>query len=368
MQGAATAAVLDRAGLEPSRSGTAAHVRKDASADVAIRLAPTGRPSFDGTLPQLEAGVIHARIDPEPAGATAALALAMAEAGFGTKRRLSASLSPHDWIVRAIEATVADRVPAESDLPLTVGLLAADLRSGDDAGPILALELPVDGAMIVPLQPALAAMRSRPAAIAACAIVNRTLFLMGPDRMFYEVSSHYWQGDEDESSVTGEYAAQGDEYGGITRAQWDRVYPEWTRRCSCRELREGKHALRSIADGRGRARDLARALLALDVANRAASGNKFTVNLADAIGLDSCAPWGVPLVWSRKENLTAMVLDEMYQLAMQTSCDMSVVAMQFPAPTDPVAMRSFRKTLTAALAEFAAASAACRAMRQLEKD
>jgi PRTRC genetic system protein F len=294
----------------------------------------------------------------------------MVDVGFATMGALPVTLSPHDWIVGAIEATVADRVPAESE-PLTVGLLGAQgyPPSGEEAArPILALELPVDGAMIVALQPALAALRSKSAAIAACAIVNRTLFLMGPDQMFYEVSSHYWQGEEDELSVEKEYAAQGDEYGGITRAQWDHVYPEWTRRCSRRDYREGKLALRSIAAGRGRARNLACALLALDVATKAASGHKFAVNLAEAIGLDSCAAWGVPLIWSREENLTAMVLDEMYQLAMQTSCDMSVVAMQFPAPTDLVAMRSFRKAFSAALTEFAAASAVCMAMRQLEKD
>jgi hypothetical protein len=343
---------------------------------------------YDGALPQLDADAVQPRVDPQPAGASASLALAMSDAGFerrddagplprssgadasssfgrgdrGSGWRAVTATSPHDWIVRAIDATVSDCVPARTHMPLAVGLFG-DTQTGH---PILALEFSIDGSHVVALHPTLAALRSRPAATAACSIVNGTLFLMGPDRMFYEVTNMFWQGDEDESSVRQEYAAQGDTYEGITRAQWDRVYPEWTRRCTRTELRKGVLALEAIAAGRGRARHVARALLELRTARRAATSNPFHVSLADAIGLDSSACWGVPLVWSREENLTAMVLDEMYQLAMQTSRDMSVVAMQFPDPADPRAMRAFRKSFTAALREFAAASELCIRMQELE--
>lgn len=318
---------------------------------------------YDGALPQLESGAVHPRIDPEPAAASVALALAMAEAGFQPWGSLPEAPSPHEWIVRAIDATVSDCVPSRTHAPLSVGLL-----SGPDAQqPVIALELPVDGTHIVALQPAMAALRSDPAALAACSIVNDTLFLMGPERMFYEISGIAWQGEEDEGTVQQEYAAQGETYDGVTRAQWDRVYPVWTRRCSRADLREGLKALAAIARGRGRAGKLARALLELGRTRRDAAHNRFRVNLAEAVGLDSSACWGVPMVWSREENLTAMVLDEMYQLAMQTSCDMSVLAMQFPEATDLRAMRAFRGAFTASLREFTAASELCILIQEMEE-
>jgi len=347
----------------PARSfpGIAVNVGENA----ATRVAPSqgGVQVYDGALPQLESGAVHPRIDPEPVGASVVLALAVAEAGFQSRGTLADELSPHEWIVRAIDAVIVDCVPSRTHAPLSVGLLSG-LGARE---PVVALELPVDGNHIVALQPALSALHSKPAAIAACSIVNGTLFLMGPDRMFYEASSMFWQGEEDEASVRQEYAAQGETYEGVTRAQWDRVYPEWARRCSRTQLREGLKALGTIARRRSRARKLARALLALGRASRAAAHNRFRVNLAEAVGLDSSACWGVPMVWSREENLTAMVLDEMYQLAMQTSCDMSVLAMQFPEPADRRAMRAFRKALTSSLREFTAASELCILMHEMEE-
>jgi hypothetical protein len=362
MQRIAARVALDE--RRPTRSllDIAAHIEEDAAAPVATSRGSRVQ-AYDGALPQLESGAIHPRIDPEPAGASVALALAMAEAGFQPRGALPEAPSPHEWIVRVIDATISDCVPSRTHAPLSVGLL-----SGPDAQqPVIALELPVDGTHIVALQPALAALRSDAAALAACSIVNDTLFLMGPERMFYEISGIAWQGEEDEATVQQEYAAQGETYDGVTRAQWDRVYPVWTRRCSRAQLREGLKALAAIARGRGRARKLARALLELGRARRAAAHNRFRVNLAEAVGLDGTACWGVPMVWSREENLTAMVLDEMYQLAMQTSCDMSVLAMQFHEPTDLRAMRAFRKAFTASLREFTAASELCILMKEMEE-
>ena len=75
MQRIAARVALDE--RRPTRSllDIAAHIEEDAAAPVATSRGSRVQ-AYDGALPQLESGAIHPRIDPEPAGASVALALA----------------------------------------------------------------------------------------------------------------------------------------------------------------------------------------------------------------------------------------------------------------------------------------------------
>lgn len=350
----------------PRRAGTPRALGRDAAAPVAVASSIT---TYTGSLPQLTEGAVLPVIERAPNGVSVDLAYVMAEAGFHAKLP-ARGCSPADWLARAMENLVAGCVPETTHGPVYVGLLTP---YGGDGMPLVAVEVPADGELIVALQPGLRALRDKAAAAVACSIVNSSLFVMGPDRFFDELQHYYWHGEDTEEAIVADYAAQGEVYDGITRAQWDEVYPDWSFGWrKHRQCRGGLTALSRIADGRSRAAPLARALLKLRAAEEAVrklTPRNFGVDIGEAIGYDTWISWGIPLIWSRKENLTAMVLDAMYDNAMQSSCDLSVTAYQLPEASAGVAsMRAFRRVLEATLREFAAASEVCIAFRALENE
>lgn len=364
MHGTATDFV--RAAQKHTRRARASHaLRRDAPAPVAVAPITAG---YNGALPQFAPGAVLPLIERSPSGVDVDLAYLMAEAGF-TAKLPARGCSPADWVGRAIESLVAECVPEVTFCPIYVGLFPPYEGQGM---PIVGLELPQDGDMVLSLHTGLAALRNGKAAAAACSIINSSYFLMGPDRFFTELEHYYWQGNDSEVEIAQEYKEQGETYDGITRAQWDAVYPAWSFGWKAGRHRGGLTDLQKIADGRSRGAAFARALLSLRASDRAArrlNPRDFGVDIGEAMGYDTWMSWGVPLVWSRKENLTAMVLDAMYDNAMQASSDMSVAAFQLPEVSAGVdRMRAFRRVLEAALREFSAASAVCLALRFLEKE
>jgi len=135
MQRIAARVALDE--RRPTRSllDIAAHIEEDAAAPVATSRGSRVQ-AYDGALPQLESGAIHPRIDPEPAGASVALALAMAEAGFQPRGALPEAPSPHEWIVRVIDALqLTDRATVSTPADWQPGerVIVAPTISTEDA-------------------------------------------------------------------------------------------------------------------------------------------------------------------------------------------------------------------------------------------
>ena len=72
------------------------------------------------------------------------------------------------------------------------------------------------------------------------------------------------------------------------------------------------------------------------------------------------------MIGSREENVSALVLDQMYEMLMESSTDSSLYLLQFPQP-EAKSARKFVRTLQALLREFAAASELCQIITTLEK-
>ena len=354
------------------RRGNAARIRSHAATSLAKRRehAPW---TFDGALPTIQSGAIAQLLERESPLATPELALALHDAGLESKKPLPRDLSPLTWIVGALDALALRYVPRRTFVKLYLSI-----HETSDQRLAIALDLAPQETPAVPLQPLLDVLGSQPAQRAACWIINNTLMVMGPDRLFYAVSYSNWQGEDDEESIKAEYAAGGETYEGITRAQWDAVYPEWTRSSTKSQLAAGMRALRAVAEvgtqpadeadaarSQHRAR-AARALLGLKEASALPKDRSLFLDAADALRADSHDPWGIPMIGSREENVSALVLDQMYEMLMQSSTDSSLYLLQFPQPEIKSA-RKFVRTLQALLREFAAASELCQIITTLEK-
>ena len=96
----------------------------------------------------------------------------------------------------------------------------------------------------------------------------------------------------------------------------------------------GLRTLRGLAAGRSRAAPAARALLALRLAISRRPLCREFFESGDNLEYDCIEPWGIPLIRSREENVTAFVLDQMYETMMQCSCDSALVRLRLPEPED----------------------------------
>ena len=346
-----------------SGGGTSRRLRADAAAAVA-RAAP-GRvvaPCFDGALPVIAKGAVLPSIEREPGLATRELALGLHDAGFRFDGRLPHDITPIGWILGALDRCVARHVPRLTYCCLHVGLLESA-----DGGLAIGLELSPHETGALPMEPLFRTLPDEDARASACAIVNDTLMLMGPERLFDAHAHHNWMGEDDEEVVRQEYASQGEEYAGLTRAQWDEAYPEWTRRRRGRSIAAGLRTLHELAAGRARAAPAARALLALRQAISRRPLCREFFESGDNLEYDCIEPWGIPLIRSREENVTAFVLDQMFETMMQCCCDSALVRLRIPGPDDARRMRRFHHALAALLREFSAASDFCRCLSSLEK-
>ena len=346
--------------LSRERRGNSDRIRSHAATSLAKRQAQAPW-TFDGALPTSQRSAIAPLLERESSLATPELALALHDAGLTCKKTLTRAISPLAWIVGAIDELASRHVPRKTFVTLYLSI-----HETSEQRLAVALDLPPQETPAVPLQPLLEVFRSQPARRAACSIINNTLMLMGPDRLFYAVSYSNWQGEDDEESIKAEYAAGGETYEGITRAQWDAVYPAWTRSSTKAQVAAGLCELRSTARGRTHAARAAKALVALKDAGDLPRDRSLFLDAAEALGADSHDPWGIPMIGSREENVSALVLDQMYEMLMESSTDSSLYLLQFPQPETKSA-RKFVRTLQALLREFAAASELCQIITTLEK-
>lgn len=345
------------------RVGPSRPLRADAAAAVArARPGPLAAPCFDGALPVIAKGAVLPSLEREPGLATRELALALHDAGFAFDGHPPRDLTPLGWVLGALDHFVARHVPRRTYCCLHVGLVESP-----DGGLAIALELSPHETGALPMEPLFRFLPDEDARAGACAIVNDTLMLMGPERLFDAHAHHNWMGEDDEEVVRREYESQGEEYAGLTRAQWDEAYPEWTRRRRARSIAAGLRTLRGLAAGSSRAAPAARALLALRLAISRRPLCREFFESGDNLEYDCIEPWGIPLIRSREENVTAFVLDQMYETMMQCSCDSALVRLRLPEPEDARRMRRFHHALAALLREFSAASDFCRCLSSLEK-
>ncbi|MEO8383638.1 MAG: hypothetical protein ABI583_00240 [Betaproteobacteria bacterium] len=184
-------------------------------------------------------------------------------------------------------------------------------------------------------------------------------WVITPARAFEMASYLCWHGEDDEACVIEELGAE-EIYQGIRRADFDKTYPKWAYHPPAnigagKQLSEER--LRQIADtGEWPFREIARECLAIDALSRAhkrLADSPFGLNL-DILGFEDVWAYGAVAQWSPDDNLSEILADEAYQLAMQVNASPYNILLQIPPALTPAKARLLIQTLESYVGRFAA--------------
>ena len=184
-------------------------------------------------------------------------------------------------------------------------------------------------------------------------------WVITPERAFEMASYLCWHGEDDERTVVEELGIE-DNYQGIRRADFDKTYPKWAyhppTNSESRKLLSENRLRQIAATSEWPFREIACECLAIGALRQDRShlaDSPFWLNL-DTLGFEDVWAYAAVAQWSPDDNLSEMLADEAYQLAMQVNTSPYNILLQIPPTLTHAKARLLIHTLESYVGRFAA--------------
>lgn len=334
-------------------------LRQDAPADLNQALKP----------PRLAREHLITKLHSAASAGLEACALALYDAGFGRQPTTADARLPGQWVVEALQASLSlrtDRRPHSKRDGLSVYIGPDENGRGDEAYLYVGAS---QTDFMVDALPLLMKVRAEAPALElwlARALNGASSWLAGPHVYLDILRRFYWEGEDDEAQAKQMYLDEGEEWAGITRAEFDAVYPRSFHDLGgMSDQRQGRlfkaatqADLKSLREGKATLAPLIDKILAMLRASRRVSVAR---NLAAALWAD---PWELGYedwfsfrrgIHFGDEDMSQILIDEAYNMALQCSyCEHHTI---YRLPTNAKEARALVCALRAIRDEFHATEA-----------